>query len=135
MAYWSTPKARGFLRDAKNSAGTSGIQARLEGWSHGVGLDLLQGGQRTSQTAESLSLTWGIIAGLPRDQFFDLINGLIDRWESAWSYLQQTTGKDPLDYDVYQLMMCKDPTNPIYNQNHALTACKGWLPNFNMLIK
>jgi hypothetical protein len=140
MAYWNTPLAREFMRQAAETAGTIGIRARLRGWSQGVGLDVLRGTIRISQTAESLSLGFATTGGggsfgMSRDDMLVFLGKLVDRWDRAWRYLKNTTGKDPLDIDVYTLMMNDDPTDPDFNQDHALRPILGFLTDFSYMIK
>src|SRR5215831_6593918 len=138
MANFSTPLKRALLDYASETAGTAGILGRLRQWRNGVGIDVLNGRIRISQTAESLSL--GFVADTrgqigSRDAAMELFQELIDRWNAAWRYLKNLNGTDPLDFDVYSLMMNHDPTVDLYHQDHALRPVKGYVTCYNYMMK
>ena len=127
------------MRIAKAAAGTGGVLARLEGWIQGVGLDVLRGTYRISQTAESLSLGFAPDRGgafsMGRTELMNHIGRLIDWWNRTYNYLKATTGQDPLEWDVYSVMMALDVEDPYYVPGYTLRKITGYSSCYSYLMK
>lgn len=140
----STYSKRGILRYAYQTQGSIGILGRLEQFAAGVGVDILKGAVRITATAEGLSTSYALIstggsAGQgqisSRDSFFEVCQELIDRWNGCAKYLRATTGADPLEADIYAILMALNQNDTDYVQDYSLVAVKGYTTNWNAILK